>query len=90
MKDIENNYVGLEIVAESARIEKYEQEASMSRVDLVSNIGGNTGLWIGISFLSLMEVVEMLYRLCRSQMYRISEKIKSFRKKNFEQNHSPV
>ncbi|CAF4410788.1 unnamed protein product, partial [Adineta steineri] len=36
-----------------------------------SNVGGQTGLWIGISFLSLMELAEMIYRLIRSQCHRL-------------------
>ena len=67
ISEIQNNYVAVDIVAENTRVETYEEDSSISRVDLVSNIGGVTGLWIGVSFLTLMEVVEMLYRLIRYQ-----------------------
>lgn len=76
VKEIEKNYVAVDIVAENTRVEKYNQEASTSSVDLVSNIGGNTGLWIGVSFLTVMEVVEMLYRLIRRQAHLVRERIR--------------
>jgi hypothetical protein len=43
----------------------------MTSVDVLSNVGGQTGLWIGVSFLSIMELAEMLYRLIRYQYYVI-------------------
>ena len=63
--EIVNNYISVQVVCESTRVETYTEDPSISSVDLISNIGGNTGLWIGISFLSLMELVEMFYRLVR-------------------------
>ena len=65
--EVRDNYVSLDVVCESTQVEVYTQSASISGVDLLSNVGGLTGLWIGISFLSLMEFVEMFYRLLRYQ-----------------------
>ena len=67
LADIEQNFVLFEVHCESLRVENYTQTASLSPVDVLSNVGGQTGLWIGVSFLSFMEVVEMLYRLLRHQ-----------------------
>ncbi|CAF1034985.1 unnamed protein product [Adineta steineri] len=67
--EMQKNYIGVDIVSESTRVEAYTQDASITAVDLISNIGGNTGLWIGISFLSLMELIEMFYRLIRYHCY---------------------
>lgn len=75
--EIQANYVALSIVCETTRVESYTQQATLSAVDVISNVGGQTGLWIGISFLSLMEVVEMLYRLIRHQYYAIQAKIRN-------------
>ena len=47
----------------------FSQQATTSPVDVISDVGGQTGLWIGISFLSLFEVVEMLYRLIRYECF---------------------
>ncbi|CAF3716245.1 unnamed protein product [Rotaria sp. Silwood1] len=67
LSEVQNNYVGLEVVCLSTEVENYTQEASVQPVDVISNVGGHTGLWIGISFLSIMEFIEMLYRLLRYQ-----------------------
>ncbi|CAF4291612.1 unnamed protein product, partial [Adineta steineri] len=67
MNDIQSSFISLEVAYETTRTEIYSQQATITIVDVISNIGGNTGLWIGISFLSLMEIVEMIYRLVRSQ-----------------------
>ncbi len=55
----------MDIICEVSIVEAYSQSALLSGADLLSNIGGLTGLWIGASFLSLMELVEMFYRLAR-------------------------
>ena len=72
--EFQNNYVAVDIVCETTLVESYTDSASIGGVDLLSNIGGLTGLWIGISFLSLMELVEMLYRLIRYHYYIIKRK----------------
>ncbi|CAF3823949.1 unnamed protein product [Adineta steineri] len=68
---IPENYLVLRVVRDTNLIENYTQTAQLSVVDVLSNIGGQTGLWIGISFLSLMEFIEMLYRLVRYQCHLI-------------------
>lgn len=83
ISDIKENYVALDVICETTRIENYSEDASISGVDVISNVGGHTGLWIGISFLSLMELVEMFYRLIR---YHIC----SCRRKNISNDNSPV
>ena len=69
LTEVQKNYVGLEIICESSLVENYTQDPSLSAVDVLSNVGGQTGLWIGISFLSLMEFTEMVYRLTRYQYH---------------------
>ncbi|XP_070542010.1 amiloride-sensitive sodium channel subunit alpha-like isoform X2 [Ptychodera flava] len=39
------------------------QSQSYTRMDLVSDIGGNLGLWIGLSVLTIMEFVELIFDL---------------------------
>ena len=39
------------------------EDAKMSQVDLVSNLGGLLGLFIGISFLSFGEIFEALFEI---------------------------
>ena len=62
--EIPKSYVSIEILTASTRVEKYIQQPAVGLGDLISNIGGQTGLWIGISFLSLFELLEMIVRLC--------------------------
>ncbi|CAF0949730.1 unnamed protein product [Adineta steineri] len=69
----------LDIVCGSTLVQSYTQQATLQSVDLISNIGGQTGLWIGISFLSLMEFAEMIFRLIRRQVYLIKDKIQKRR-----------
>ena len=73
---IRTNYLAISVVRETNVVEINTQQASISIIDLFSNIGGQTGLWIGISFLSIMELVEMLYRLARYQCYVIRSVIR--------------
>ncbi|UJR32482.1 hypothetical protein I4U23_019944 [Adineta vaga] len=75
ISDIQANYVGIDVICESTRVEVYTQQASMSPVDVLSNVGGQTGLWIGISFLSLMEIAEMLYRLIRHRCQHMRDRM---------------
>ena len=74
--EIQQNHVTLQVQCESYRVENFSQTASLGPVDVLSNVGGQTGLWIGISFLSLMEVVEMLYRLIRYQCFLVRQKLR--------------
>ena len=69
--EVENNYVKLEVVCQSPLVENITQQALIGAVEVLSNVGGHTGLWIGISFLSIMEFVEMLYRLVQHQFHAI-------------------
>ena len=75
--EIQKNFVELTVQCESLTVEHYNQTASISLVALLSNIGGQTGLWIGISFLSLMELVEMVSRLIRYQYQVLRRKIQA-------------
>ncbi|CAF0993422.1 unnamed protein product [Rotaria sordida] len=68
---IDSSYLSVELVHESSVVENYTQTATMSAVDVLSNVGGQTGLWIGVSFLSIMELAEMVYRLVRYQYHAI-------------------
>lgn len=82
LSEVNNNYVGLEVVCESDQVENYTQEASLSPVDVLSNVGGHTGLWIGISFLSIMEFIEMLYRILRFDFHSFRVAIQHRRQTN--------
>ena len=83
LTEVENNYVSLQVICESDQVENNTQKASMSAVDVLSNVGGIAGLWIGMSFVCLMEFVEMLYRLFRHELRGIKQAIrKKIRRRN--------
>ncbi|CAF2514377.1 unnamed protein product [Rotaria sp. Silwood2] len=70
---IDENYLMVNVIRETHVVEINTQTSSVSLVDVLSNIGGHAGLWIGISFLSIMELIEMIFRLFRYQWYLIRE-----------------
>lgn len=76
---VQKNYFAVEVIQQTVLVENYSQEASVTAVDVLSNVGGHTGLWIGISFLSIMEFVEMLYRLGRLQFHIFMDNIRGRR-----------
>ena len=73
---IHQNYLIVSVECESVVVENRTQTAQISLTDLLANIGGQTGLWIGISLLSIMEMIEMIYRLARHEfrLLRSNEK----------------
>jgi len=81
--EVQNNYVSFQVVCESTQVENYTQEAAITAVDVLSNVGGQTGLWIGMSCLCIMEFIEMLYRLIRHDLHAINRLIQEkFRRRN--------
>ena len=66
---IQANYLSLSVFSETDIVESQIQRATLTIVNVVSNIGGQTGLWIGISFLSMIELIEMIYHLLRYECH---------------------
>ena len=79
-EEITKNYVAIDVVRETNIIENNTQSVSIGIVDLLSNIGGQTGLWIGVSFLSIMEIIEMVYRIIQHEYYVIQRKLRTVSK----------
>jgi len=73
-QQIHTNYLQVSVIRETTIVENYTQIATIQLVDLLSNIGGQTSLWIGMSFLSMMELIEMFYRLIRHRYRAIRKK----------------
>lgn len=49
--------------------EKYEEFAKMDAVDLISDIGGTLGLFLGMSFLSFVEIIDIIIRIFFHKRY---------------------
>ncbi|CAF2994761.1 unnamed protein product [Rotaria sp. Silwood2] len=62
------NYLRVTVTCASPYVTTYKQQAKLTFVDTFSAIGGQTGLWIGLSTLSLMEFCELIYRLIMKQI----------------------
>ena len=77
--NIRENFLAISLVRETTVVENRTQSATFGLVDVLSNIGGQMGLWIGISLLSFMELLEMLFRLIHyecSMIYSILQRKK--------------
>jgi len=57
------NFVFFTVYYESLQYTVIDQIAQMNVFDLISNIGGNLGLFIGISFLSFAELIELFVEI---------------------------
>lgn len=42
---------------------EYDEVPSMNWIDLVSNIGGTLGLFLGMSFLSFVEIIDIIMQI---------------------------
>jgi hypothetical protein len=78
-EQIHLNYLAINVVRETSIVQNNTQSATINIVDLLSNIGGNSGLWIGISFLSIMEIIEVLYWLIRRECHEIRRRTRNVR-----------
>ena len=76
-EEIPLNYLAINVVRQTIIVQNSTQSATISSIDLLSNLGGQSGLWIGISFLSVMELIEILYRLIRRECHGIRRKIRN-------------
>lgn len=62
---------------------QYEETAKTDVVELVSNIGGTLGLFLGMSFLSFVEVFDILLQICFKKRKESNSKTKKISPSNF-------
>ncbi|XP_070542005.1 acid-sensing ion channel 2-like [Ptychodera flava] len=55
------NVLKLEVYLRDLARQEITQSQSYTEIDLVSDIGGNLGLWIGLSVLTIMEFLELIF-----------------------------
>ncbi len=74
-----NNLLAIFIHYSSLEYTYSNQIAKMNTFDLISNLGGLLGLFIGMSFVNIIEIIEITFELINHFLYRkYSNKNKSF------------
>ena len=64
------NFVRLEIFYEALNFRKISESAAYDLASLVSDFGGNIGLWLGWTVLALFELIEFLFHCIRAIFIR--------------------
>ncbi|XP_055886446.1 degenerin mec-10-like isoform X1 [Biomphalaria glabrata] len=62
-EELRMNFLKLNIFFQDLNFEERSDQANYEFTTLLSDIGGSIGLWIGLSILSLFEIVDLLLRL---------------------------
>lgn len=62
-ESLKHNMLQLSIFYGDLGYEQYDEVEDMSWLDLISNIGGTLGLFIGMSFLSFVEIVDIVLQI---------------------------
>ncbi len=63
LSDVKQSIINLNVFYDRLSYTEITEKPSFPFVDLVSNVGGTFGLFIGISLLSLLEIVELIYEM---------------------------
>ena len=63
LDDVKQSIVNLNVFYDRLSFTEITEKPSFHFVDLVSNVGGTFGLFIGISLLSILEMVEIVYEM---------------------------
>ena len=61
--DIPDSFAKVNVYYHSMQYLTTEQTQKFQGIDLLSNLGGVLGLWLGISLMTLIEIVELIYNL---------------------------
>ncbi|KAM4697554.1 acid-sensing ion channel 4 isoform 2-T2 [Rhinophrynus dorsalis] len=81
---IRENFLVLDIFFEALNYETIEQKKAYDVASLLGDIGGQMGLFIGASFLTILEILDYLYEVIREKVNRIFRRKPSPAKKPTE------
>ena len=81
--EIERRYTQLHVYFDDMQYTISQQNPSMTIVQLVSNVGGQLGLWIGASVISIIEVFDFIAVTAVKQMKMSDTKIEATKRNNF-------
>ncbi|KAK3606183.1 hypothetical protein CHS0354_010824 [Potamilus streckersoni] len=76
------NFIKLNIYYADLNFEYIEETPQIEAGDFLANIGGVIGLWIGLSVLSLCEVLQLVAELFTYCIYKASHKVRPKQKRN--------
>ncbi|XP_022103008.1 amiloride-sensitive sodium channel subunit alpha-like [Acanthaster planci] len=68
---VQNNVLKLQVYYERLNYEMITQTPKYDGFGLISNLGGQVGLWIGISMCTVFEFVELLYDVCKILLLKV-------------------
>lgn len=63
-EEIKRSVLSLVVYYDDLTYTSYSEVEKTSIIDLVSNIGGTLGLFLGMSFLSFVEIFDLLFQIC--------------------------
>ena len=75
-EDIVKNMINLKVYYPSLKVKKVNQIASYTFDELISHIGGQLGLFLGASLLTMCEFLDYLCRICHQKCLSCKDKIK--------------
>ena len=61
---IRNNFLQVNVIWRSDEITRMSEVPSIELEGLIGNLGGVLNLWVGISFVTAIEIFEMFINLC--------------------------
>lgn len=70
-----NSFVGVNVFYESLSFIESSESPQMGIVSLLASIGGNLGLFLGVSLFSLAEIVEVIIEI----FYILKNDVKEFK-----------
>ncbi|KAF7638186.1 hypothetical protein Mgra_00002414 [Meloidogyne graminicola] len=83
------NTAYIEIYYEQLNYEKLKETPGYTLVNLFSDLGGNIGLWIGFSLITVLEIVELIFECftygCKQCIYKPLKRKAQIRKQNKRQ-----
>ena len=75
LKWARQHFVEVEINFNDHKVEVWEEQAAMTLVDLAANIGGSMGLYLGISAITVLEIVMFLLQLVTALVQKFGYKV---------------
>ncbi|XP_075238800.1 uncharacterized protein LOC142334552 isoform X2 [Convolutriloba macropyga] len=66
MQSFRRNFARVEVFYETLNFEKMSESPAYELVNLISDFGGNIGLWLGWSVLAIFEIVQFFYEVAEA------------------------